>query len=448
MVVLPVLRARWLVLGLIVCVLAVIGFAVGGPAGLVCAALLPMLGIVAPEEEFQAKVLSGVTGLQEAQKKFETLLAQKDADITKVKEAMNELSVKMAEHQKKQQLMRRGFAAPGKVSDECARMLGAVALVGAAAQEKLRGMSLDTVDGIIKDVFGVTRTALATSDIPMPVGYGGEVVELVSQYGAARRLGTVYPLGNGVTNLPRLKTSPAFGLIPMSGSTEVSPQVEFVTFTAQKFGGIIRIPSEIEEDSVVSIGQFLARYAAREMAKVEDHNFFVGTGASSGANGAVAGLCASTITNTKVVQMGSTKTKRSDTTLANLRALRSVVDAAALPFSRYAMHPSFEQHLSGLNTAGDKPYQAVAGRGATLDGYPIEWVDIMPVYSTSATISTVHVLFGDFSYQYLGVRGGMRFDVSKEAGFTTDETLVRALERFTIGLMATGAIGGLETAGS
>jgi hypothetical protein len=52
------------------------------------------------------------------------------------------------------------------------------------------------------------------------------------------------------------------------------------------------------------------------------------------------------------------------------------------------------------------------------------------------------------SYNYLGVRGGIRFDTSKEAGFTTDEILVRALERFTVGKMATGAVAGLITAAS
>jgi HK97 family phage major capsid protein len=56
------------------------------------------------------------------------------------------------------------------------------------------------------------------------------------------------------------------------------------------------------------------------------------------------------------------------------------------------------------------------------------------------------MLFGDLSFQYLGVRGGIRFDTSSDAGIETDEILIRALERFTIGLMATGAVGGLETA--
>jgi len=57
-------------------------------------------------------------------------------------------------------------------------------------------------------------------------------------------------------------------------------------------------------------------------------------------------------------------------------------------------------------------------------------------------------LFGDLSFQYLGVLGGIRFDTSVDAAFATDEILIRALERFTIGLMAIGAVAGLETAAS
>jgi HK97 family phage major capsid protein len=63
-------------------------------------------------------------------------------------------------------------------------------------------------------------------------------------------------------------------------------------------------------------------------------------------------------------------------------------------------------------------------------------------------VSKVFMLFGDATYQYLGVRGQIRFDTSIDAAFTTDEILIRAIERFTIGLMATGAVAGLQTAAS
>lgn len=339
-------------------------------------------------------------------------------------------------------------ARSGHVSSECARHLGGLALMAGLAQGQFQGSKSDAAASLFKDIMGVEfKAALTTSEIPLPTDYSGEVVELVSAYGAARRFGTVFPLGTGQVKLPKLTTDPTFGLIATSAPVpEKSPAFGWVTFNAEKFGGLIRLPTEIDEDSIVAVGQFVARYAARNIARVEDHNFFVGTGAGSGINGSVEGLAISTITNAKVTQMAATKTKYSDATLGNIRSIRAIVDAPVIGMGAYYMHPTFEQHLSGLNTAGDKPYQANGLNGATLDGFPIRWVDIMPAYSTAANVSKVFMLFGDVSYQYLGVRGGIRFDTSREAGFTTDEILIRALERLTTGLMANGSVSGLETA--
>jgi HK97 family phage major capsid protein len=135
----------------------------------------------------------------------------------------------------------------------------------------------------------------------------------------------------------------------------------------------------------------------------------------------------------------------SEFTLAHVRSIRPVVDAAALGMGAYYCHPSFESLFSSLNTAGDKPYIANGINGASLDGFPIRWVDVMPPLVTTDVVSTVHLLFGDMSFLYLGVRGGILFNTSVEAAFATDETLIRALERFTVGYMATGALSGLIT---
>lgn len=341
---------------------------------------------------------------------------------------------------------RERFAAPGFVSDDCARHIAGIALAARLRSGK-QIENADLLHGLAKDILGIEiKTALSSSDIPLPTEYSGQVVELVSQYGAARKYGTVYPLGAGTVKLPQLKTDTAFGVISQSATiTEKSPQTAWVTFAVEKYGGLIRVPSEIDADSIVALGQFIARYSARQIAKIEDLVFFTNDGSTYGA---VEGLTKSVITNSKVTQMASTKTHYSDATLANLRALRSQVDPPAIMTGAYYMHPSFEQFLSGLNTAGDKPYQANAAQGAMLDGFPIRWVDVLPTYSTTVNTSKVFILFGDMSFQYLGVRGGVRFDTSVDAAFATDEILIRALERFTIGLMATGAVAGLETAAS
>jgi HK97 family phage major capsid protein len=353
-----------------------------------------------------------------------------------------------------------GVSPTGQVSEDCARHVAAIVLAIGLKTGKLIEHSGDLAESHVREILGAEwRTALTASDIPLPTEYSGEVVELVSRYGTARRYGTVFPLGAGQLKLPALKTDPAFGLVGASAPIpEKSPQTEWVTFNAEKFGGLVRMPSEISEDSIVAMGQFLARYAARNMALCEDSTFWKGDGSDTPDtyNGEVEGLIFSTITNSKVLQLATTKTHYSDAALANFRSLRGVPDEAVFDMAAYYMHPTFEQLLSTFNSAGDRPYNPnaqLAGAtmaqpfitGPTLDGFPIHWINTLPAFSTSVNANKVFVLFGDPSYQYLAIRGGMRFATSTEAGFTTDEVLVRALERYQIGLMAKGAVAGLET---
>jgi HK97 family phage major capsid protein len=414
-----------------------------------------------PKDEFEKAVLSST-------KKLATLQKDQSTELTILKTAYEDVMKSLIALQKNQLFARTRlarFSGPtrsGEVGEDAARHLGAVVYIAGLRQGKLTGRSADLADSQVKEILGVEwRTAIDTSDIPLPIEYSGQIVELVSMFGTARKYGTVFPLGSGTVKLPKLTTDPAFGLLAMSGTvTEKSPQIGFVTLAAEKFGGLVRMPTEIDEDSIVAMGQFLARWGARNMALCEDATFWTsdGTDTANTPNGDIEGLTVSTITNSKVVQMSSTKTHYSDATLAYFRSLRAVPDEAVYGMSAYYMHPSFEQLLSTFNTSGNRPYNPnaqIAGTGAnpittgpTLDGFPIRWVNTLPAYSTDVNASKVFALFGDPSYQYLGVRGGIRFDTSKEAGFTTDEILVRVLERYQIGLMANGAVAGLETAAS
>lgn len=345
----------------------------------------------------------------------------------------------------------------GEVTDDCARHIGVLAMGVGVKRGQITGRAAEMIEAMSKEVFGAElKAALTSSDIPLPTEFSGQVVELVGMFGTARKYGTVFPLGAGTVKLPKLGTDTTFGLIASSGTvTEKSPTVTNVTFTPEKFGGLVRLPTELDEDSIVPIGQFIARYAARQLARAEDHNFWVGTGAATGVNGTAEGFTKNVVTNSKTTTQTGLGSP-SEMTLAHLRAVRAVVDASALRNGAYYFHPTFEQKLSTFNSSGDRPYNPnaqLANNGAqpfvsgpTLDGFPIRWVDVMPAYTTSDVLSTVHALFGDASFQYLGVRGGIRFDTSTEAGFTTDEILIRALERFTIGLMANGAVAGVLTA--
>ncbi len=355
-------------------------------------------------------------------------------------------------------------SAPGPnevVSPECAEYLSAVLIQCGLAQGKLSGhkhltqlveFSQKTLSLAQQQRSGMTdsemKTALGSSDIPLPVGYGKEIVELVWKYGQFRNYATVYPLGASPTKLPKLKTSPQFGVIGQSAAiTEKSPQAEYVTFTPFKSGGLIRIPSEIDADTLGVLGQFLARYIAREAAKWEDTVGFLGDGTST--YGSVSGVGKKADTLGRKVQLAASKTSPSDITLADFRFLRSKVDGAALMNAAYYMHISMESHLVTFNESiGVMPYLANGLLGSRLDGFPIRWVGVLPVFDTGANPSAYPVMFGDLSYWYLGERLNWDVQTSRDVFFSTDEIAMRALGRMDIQCMADAAMGVLQTAAS
>jgi HK97 family phage major capsid protein len=292
------------------------------------------------------------------------------------------------------------------------------------------------------------RAALTTSDIPLPATYAGEVVELVWMYGQARQFGTVYPLGAGTVNLPRLKTSPAFGFMDMSDPVpEKSPQFENKAFTAQKAGGLVRIPRELEVDSIVQLGQFIARYIAREMAKWEDTVFYMADGSSTYKGMKGAGKAA--LDAGKNLTLATGAMSANDITITHLRNLRAKVNPKAQSTSAYYMNATMEAKLVTFNsTANGKVYLPRGARGATLDGYPVRWVDVLPVFDEADHASRLQLVFGDASYHYLGERGDIRIETSADVYFATDEIAIRALERFHVELMATDALAVLQLAAS
>jgi HK97 family phage major capsid protein len=225
---------------------------------------------------------------------------------------------------------------------------------------------------------------------------------------------------------------------------------ELVTFTANKAGGLIRIPYELEEDTFVPIGQFLARYIARQLAKLEDKTMFLADGTSAYASQTGVGpYCAAN--PTYLLQLASGKTKPSDATLADLRNLRGKVGAALLSGGfdcAYYLSPTFEPMLRAFNTYPSFVVYDNTNGKPTFDGWPVRWVGVTQPFLTTAAASSFIAFFGDLSYWFLGERGVPRIEVSREVFFATDELAMRALERIDVEAMAIDAMAALETAAS
>ena len=352
------------------------------------------------------------------------------------------------------------------ISDQAARALASDVILGCnevspRALERLLGRRSDAERQALLNearMFVEQRAPLDATSTPLPTIYVPQVIELVWQYGQARQFGTVYPLGAGTVKLPRLQAGEdnfAFLGVGTAGFsqtvTERKVTAELVTFTANKAGGLIRIPTEIEEDTFIPLGQFLARYIARQLAKLEDKTMFLGDGTSTYANITGVGPYCASGSATYLRQLLSTKTHPSDATITDFRGMRALVNPAVLVDDpAYYMNPTMEALLVTFNTLNQpliyRP--AMGGQPATLDGFPIRWTAVLQPYTTSAAASMYIAVFGSLRYFYLGERGAPRIEVSREVFFATDEIAMRALERIDVEAMAIDAMSALQLAAS
>ncbi|HWQ90754.1 MAG TPA: phage major capsid protein [Clostridia bacterium] len=355
-------------------------------------------------------------------------------------------------------LATRGTVMPvrprGQVSDDCARHLAATFIAHCERSGKLEALcslpaQRDAVTAMARDTLGLsTRAALTTTDIPLPVHYTGQIRELISEFGVVRSHMAPYPLGMGTARPARMGTRPAFGSVAMSGPfSEKSPNVTFASLESHKIGGIVRLPREIDEQSVVAMGQFLARYGAVEFARVEDSWGFLADG--TGGFESVKGVVQIAKDNSKTHTLAATKTKPSDATLDDFRALRTKVNKAALNgrLSAYYLDTTWETRLPAFRTAAEPHvYQRLPDGSAMLDGYPIVWTDVLEPYGTAAAASKTLAVFGALSFWWFGEHGSPRIDTSEHVWFANDQLAVRFIEEIDFDYCALDAMAALLTA--
>jgi HK97 family phage major capsid protein len=256
-----------------------------------------------------------------------------------------------------------------------------------------------------------------------------------------------YPIGLGTARPARLGTRPAFGSIAMSASIgEKSPTFDFASLESHKIGGIVRVPRELDEQSIVPMGQFLARYGAIEFARAEDTWAFLADGTTPYEG--VRGVTRVARENARSVVLAAGKTKPSDATLDDLRGLRTKVNKAALngKLSAYYLDSTWEARLPAFRTAAEpNVYQRLPDGTAVLDGYPVVWTDVLEPYGTAAAADKPVAVFGALSLWWMGEHGSPRMDQSEHVWFANDQLAVRFIEEIDFDFAAIDAVSVLLT---
>jgi len=280
----------------------------------------------------------------------------------------------------------------------------------------------------------------------VPEEFGNDMIDLVLAYGVFRRNAHVIPMSSDTRSDPRFVSGPTVYFTGESQQiTESDLVVDRVNIEAKKLAALVVYSSELNEDSVVDIGNLVADKAARAFAKREDECGFLGDGTSyyGGMFGVLPRILGldGTIANIAGVKVGAGNAYSELTLQDFLDTMGLMPDFEGASGDRmkwYVNKGFYFNVMARLMLAGGGITSAdVTDRlEQRFLGYPVEFVNIFPNVEANSQIVGV---FGDlYAAATMGVRREFTLAESTEVRFIYDDIVAKATERFGINVHSIG----------
>lgn len=269
----------------------------------------------------------------------------------------------------------------------------------------------------------------------VPTEWETAILDLRDTYGAFRRRACVWPMSSDSAIFPRRTGtgSTAYFLSENTAATGDQLVVDGVNLTTKKLGALVTLSSELDQDSIYDLVDYVTNEMAWAFANKEDSCAFIGDGTSTYAgmrgvtqialdgNHGIAKVTAATGHNTFAT-----------ITDADLALVQSAVRASAMPRAAWFMSVTgFAQGLLTGITSGFLEYDLVDGvRTPMFNGFPVILTQVLPLVATTLTGKAM-LVFGDmYAGAVLGQRRGLTIARSDQRYLDTDQIAILATERF------------------
>jgi len=266
------------------------------------------------------------------------------------------------------------------------------------------------------------------------------IINLRESYGEFRRECRVVPMGSDTKDIPRRTSGLTAYFAGDNESMTASDKAwDAVSLTAKKLYALCKYSSELNEDSIISIGDDLTEEIAYAFANKEDECGFNGDGTSTygGIVGVLNAMAAGSI-----YDAATGNTAFSSLDLADFEGVVGQLPQYASPNAKwYISRAGFYASAARLmNAGGGNTTETLADgtRRMVFLGYPVVFTQVLNSTLT-AQASTVIAAFGDLRMgAVLGNRRGMSIMISEHRYFEYDQLAIRGTERFDINVHETG----------
>ena len=282
----------------------------------------------------------------------------------------------------------------------------------------------------------------------VPEDFGTAIIDLREQYGVFRRECSVFPMSRDTATIPRRAGGVTAAIVGEgSAISESDPSFNQVTLTAHKLGVFTRVNSEVADDAIINLADWVAQEFAWAFAKWEDDAGFKGDGTTTygGIRGAsikledtsLAGGIEGTAANHIFDQV------ELDELHGIMGTLPAYAHEGAKWYCSQACADIVFQRLAAA--AGGNTIQTMAGKlERAFLGYPIVISQSMPT-STGTLDTKVMLLFGNLGMAAtLGDRREIMVGTTADRYFEYDQIAIRATARLDINVHD---IGDTSTAG-
>lgn len=280
----------------------------------------------------------------------------------------------------------------------------------------------------------------------IPEEYSSDVVQRVNQLSAVERHARREPMGSATKSVPRSAGMGVATIGKGSAYGEDESLNDEVVLQARKFGQALRIAEEDLDDSLVNVIATKQRDWATSYAKFLD-NACLGTTAAGNGTTVPFDSVYYQVNN----DGDNYDETEGDITYDNLSAaLGKLEDGDFFEANSTVViaHPSVRHALRGVKDNEGRPIfvQGLAGTPDTVFGHEVAWSLGAKTSATATDAPTGNplVVFVNKDYLLLGVRSGPESQMSNEAGFLTDEPILKMRARRGFALSQVHAASVLE----
>lgn len=265
----------------------------------------------------------------------------------------------------------------------------------------------------------------AKGGFTVPTPLSSELINLVEQYGVARNVCRRIVMGSETWSVPKVVGHTTI-YYPAEAEALTASDMNFsqVSLTAKKMAGLVKMSTEISEDSIISMTDTIVRDLAWGFSKAEDENLFTGGPIYTGG---ITGETANVNSATSVVDVPSI-------TLEDLVAVTAGVGQERGLNNKWYMSPTLwnGQVRDLLNAAGgNADTNLAAGVSRSLFGYPVELVNAMS--GAAAASGDLLCVFGDLGVShYFGDRRNLNFQYLDQLFAVNDQVGIKCTQRIDI----------------